>query len=297
MRPVMTITIHIGYTEGSLSRELSLPGGPEVGTSTPRKWWSHGWFMLCWGTVIGYVMLCSACQTAPITGRQQLILLSEAEETQTGLAAYQQVLKEERVSRNPQYNELVTQVGQRIATVANRPDYTWEFRVIDKNVANAFALPGGKVAVYTGLFPYTQTEAGLATVIGHEVAHALARHGAERMSQGLVAQIGLSALQVGLGNGDPEIVQGVALAYGVLGELLFNRSQESEADHIGLILMAKAGYDPREAVGLWKRMEASQHGAGPPEFLSTHPSGATRIKQIQQWLPEALQYYRGPGRP
>jgi predicted Zn-dependent protease len=293
----MTITMHIGYTEGSLSRELSLPGGPEVGTSTPRKWWSHGWPMLCWGTVIGYVMLCSACQTAPITGRQQLILLSEAEETQTGLAAYQQVLKEERVSRNPQYNELVTQVGQRIAAVANRPDYTWEFRVIDKNVANAFALPGGKVAVYTGLFPYTQTEAGLATVIGHEVAHALARHGAERMSQGLVAQIGLSALQVGLGNGDPGIVQGVALAYGVLGELPFNRSQESEADHIGLILMAKAGYDPHEAVRLWERMEASQHGAGPPEFLSTHPSGATRIKQIQQWLPEALQYYRGPGRP
>jgi predicted Zn-dependent protease len=244
--------------------------------------------MLC------YVMLCSACQTVPITGRQQLVLLSEAEENQLGLAAYQQVLKEERVSRDPRYNDLVTQVGQRIAAVANRPDYAWEFRVIDKNSANAFALPGGKVAVYTGLFPYTQTEAGLATVLGHEVAHALARHGAERVSQNMLAQIGLSALQIGLSNGDPGIVQGIALAYGVLGELPFNRSQESEADHIGLILMAKAGYDPREAIGLWQRMEAGQDGAGLPEFLSTHPSGATRIKQIQQWLPEALQYYRGP---
>jgi predicted Zn-dependent protease len=253
--------------------------------------------MLGWGIVIGYVMLCSACQTAPITGRQQLILLSEAEENQIGLAAYQQVLKEERVSGDPRYNDLVARVGQRIAAVANRPDYAWEFRVIDKNVANAFALPGGKVAVYTGLFPYTQTEAGLATVIGHEIAHALARHGAERMSQSLLAQVGLSALQIGLGSGDPGIVQGVALAYGVLGELPFDRRQESEADHIGLILMAKAGYDPREAIGFWERMEAGQRGARPPEFLSTHPSGATRIKQIQQWLPEALQYYRGPGRP
>ena len=214
-----------------------------------------------------------------------------------GLLAYHQILKEERVSRDPRYNDLVAQVGRRIAAVANRPDYAWGFRVIDKNVANAFALPGGKVAVYTGLFPYAQTEAGLATVLAHEVAHVLAHHGAERISQNMLAQIGLSALQVGLGNGDPGIVQGVALAYGILGELPFNRRQESEADHIGLILMAKAGYDPREAIGLWERMEAGQGGAGLPEFLSTHPSGETRIQQIQQWLPEALQYYQGPGRP
>ena len=113
-----------------------------MGTSTPRTWWSHGWFMLCWGTVIGYTMLCSACQTAPITGRQQLVLLSEAEENQIGLAAYQQVLKEKRVSRDPRYNDLVIQVGRRIAAVANRPDYAWEFRVIDKNVANALDQGG-----------------------------------------------------------------------------------------------------------------------------------------------------------
>ncbi|MBM3223327.1 MAG: M48 family metallopeptidase [Candidatus Tectomicrobia bacterium] len=237
-----------------------------------------------------------ACQTVPVTGRQQLILLSESEESQMGLSAYQQVLREERLSHDPRYNELVQRVGQRIAAVANRPDYAWEFRVIDKNIANAFALPGGKVAVYTGLFPYTRTEAGLAAVLAHEVAHALARHGGERVSQNMLAQIGMSALQIGLRNGDPLVLQGIALAYGLGVELPFNRSQESEADHIGLILMAQAGYDPHEAIGLWQRMEAGKRGAGPPEFLSTHPSGATRIQQLRQWLPEALQYYKGPGR-
>jgi len=241
-------------------------------------------------------MLSYACQTAPITGRQQLILLSEAEEGQMGALAYQQILREEPISRDARYNALVQQVGQRIAAVANRPDYAWEFRVIDKDVANAFALPGGKVAVYTGLFKFTQTEAGLAAVLGHEVAHALARHGAERVSQNMLAQIGLSALQIGLSNNDETIVQGVALAYGVGVALPFNRSQESEADRIGLILMAKAGYDPRAAIALWERMAAGQRGAGPPEFLSTHPSGTTRIRQLQQWMPEALQYYRGSGR-
>lgn len=239
----------------------------------------------------------SACQTVPLTGRSQLILLSEAEENKMGLTAYQQVLREERVSRDPRANELVTRVGQRIAAVANRPDYAWEFRVIDKNEANAFVLPGGKVAVYTGLFKYTQDEAGLAAVIGHEVAHALARHGAERVSQGMLAQVGMTALQVGLQNGDAGILQGIALAYGLGVELPFSRSQESEADRIGLILMAQAGYDPRAAIGLWERMSAGQRRGGTPEFLSTHPSGTTRIKQIQGWLPEALQYYQPASRP
>lgn len=231
------------------------------------------------------------CQTAPLTGRQQLILLSEAEETQMGLSAYQQVLQEEPISRDARHNALVTQVGQRIAAVADRPDYAWEFRVIEKNVANAFALPGGKVAVYTGLFKYTQNEAGLAAVLAHEVAHALARHGAERVSQNMLGQLTMTALQAGLRTGDSGIMQGIALAYGLGVELPFNRSQESEADHIGLILMAKAGYDPHEAIALWERMEAGQQSARPPEFLSTHPSASTRIAQLEQWLPEALRYY------
>jgi predicted Zn-dependent protease len=241
------------------------------------------------------MMVLYACQTAPITGRQQLILVSSAEENQMGVTAYQQVLREETVSTDRRVNALVTGVGQRIAAVADQPDFAWEFRVIDKNVANAFALPGGKVAVYTGILPYTQTAEGLAVVMGHEVAHALARHGAERMSQTLLAQVGLTAVQVGLGNSDPAIMKGVGLAYGVGVELPFNRKQESEADHIGLILMAKAGYDPRTAIPFWQRMAAGQ-GQGSPEFLSTHPSGETRLKQLQEWMPEALRHYHRSSR-
>ncbi|MGE3537748.1 MAG: M48 family metallopeptidase [Candidatus Tectimicrobiota bacterium] len=208
-----------------------------------------------------------------------------------GLSAYRQVLGEERLSRDARYNALVTQVGQRIAAVANRPDYAWEFRVIEKDSANAFALPGGKVAVYTGLFKYTHNEAGLATVLAHEVAHALARHGAERVSQNMLGQLTLGALQAGVQSGDGIIMQGVRLAYGLGVALPFNRSQELEADHIGLILMAQAGYDPHEAIALWERMAADQRGAGPPEFLSTHPAESSRIQQLERWLPEALQHY------
>jgi predicted Zn-dependent protease len=234
-----------------------------------------------------------ACQTAPITGRQQLMLVSSDDENRLGIEAYEKVLQEEKVSHDPQLNALVQRVGERIAAVVDRPDFAWEFHVIDKDVANAFALPGGKVAVYTGILNYTQTETGLAVVIGHEVAHALARHGGERMSRSMIAQLGLSAVQIGLSTNDPTILQGIALAYGVGVELPFDRGQESEADHIGLIVMAKAGYDPHEAISFWERMSSGQHGKGAPEFLSTHPSGDTRIKQLRQWLPEALQYYGG----
>jgi predicted Zn-dependent protease len=233
-----------------------------------------------------------ACETVPITGRQQLILMSAAEENHMGITAYDQVLKGERESRDPQLHAMVTRVGQHIAMVAERPDYAWEFRVIEKDMANAFALPGGKVAVYTGIFKYTQTDAGLAVVMGHEVAHALARHGGERMSRSMIAQLGLTAVQIGLGASNPAIVEGIGLAYGIGVELPFDRSQESEADHIGLILMAKAGYDPHEAIPFWERMASGQKGQAPPEFLSTHPSGTTRIAQLQQWMPEALRYYK-----
>ena len=232
-----------------------------------------------------------ACATAPITGRQQFILVSEPEEQQLGLTAYREILSKEKMSGDRRANALVQRVGKRIAAVANRPDYQWEFRVIDKDQANAFALPGGKVAVYTGILKYTKTEAGLAVVMGHEVAHALARHGAERMSRSTAANavIGVGAAVAGAPS--PVVMQAVSLAYGVGLELPFGRGQESEADHIGLILMAKAGYDPREAIPFWQRMSAGK-GGGPPEFLSTHPSGQTRIQQLQEWMPEALQHYR-----
>lgn len=257
-------------------------------TSRKRVSWYR---VILGGGLLLCMMVLSACQTVPVTERQQLILLSAEEETRMGLSAYEQILKEEKLSQDPQVNAMVRRVGQRIAEVANRPDFQWEFRVIEKDVANAFALPGGKVAVYTGILKYTQTEAGLAVVMGHEVAHALARHGGERMSRSMLAQFGLTLGQVALGGSNPGVMQAVTAAYGIGVQLPFDRSQESEADRIGLILMAKAGYDPNEAVPFWQRMSSGKTGNAPPEFLSTHPSGTTRIRQLQQWMPEALQHY------
>lgn len=241
----------------------------------------------------------AACATTPYTNRSQLMVVSQGEEAKLGAQAYQQVLSESKIEKDPRVNEIVRRIGQRIATAANRPDYHWEFVVIDDpKTVNAFALPGGKVAVYTGMFPVAQTETGLATVMGHEVAHALARHGAERMSQ----QMGMQALGTGIAvalgaSGAGNVTQSVAMqAFGLgaqVGVLLpFSRSQESEADHIGLILMSQAGYDPSEAVAFWERMEQSSGGKGPSEYLSTHPSHGTRVKQIEGWLPEAETYYK-----
>jgi predicted Zn-dependent protease len=249
--------------------------------------------VIWWGIALGCALGLLACQTVPITGREQLILFSLDDENRLGIEAYQKILQQEKVSRDPQLNALVRRVGERIAAVVNRPDFAWEFHVIDKDVANAFALPGGKVAVYTGILKYTQSETGLAVVIGHEMAHALARHGGERMSRSMIAQLGLAAVQIGLNTNDPVVLQGIGLAYGVGVELPFDRSQEAEADRIGLILMAKAGYDPRAAIPFWERMSSEKQGTGPPEFLSTHPSGRTRVTQLRQWMPEALQYYHG----
>ena len=233
-----------------------------------------------------------ACETVPVTGRSQLLLVSEGEETKMGIDAYQGILKKSKVSSDPRLNEQVTRVGQRIAAATARNDYQWEFKVLEDTQANAFCLPGGKVAVYTGLLPVAQTTGGLAVVLGHEIGHVVARHGAERMSQGLVAQVGGSLLSAVMGGGPNASM--VLAAYGLgaqVGVLLpFSRTQESEADHIGLILMAKAGYDPRAAVAFWERME-KQGGGKTPEFLSTHPSHGTREQQVQAWMPEALRYY------
>jgi predicted Zn-dependent protease len=247
--------------------------------------------------MIALALVIVACATAPYTKRTQLILISEGEETQLGAAAYQEALQQGRVISDPEVNAVVRRVGERIARAADKPNYQWEFKVIDDpQQVNAFALPGGKVAVYTGLFPVAQDEAGLAVVMGHEVAHALARHGAERMSQGLAAQIAGTGLAVAMGGSDPVTRNAVMGAFGLgaqYGVLMpFGRGQESEADHIGLILMAKAGYDPEAAVGLWQRMEASAGGQGPPEYLSTHPAYGTRQSQIAAWIPEARTYYQ-----
>jgi predicted Zn-dependent protease len=207
------------------------------------------------------------------------------------------VLRKAKLSTDPALNEKVGRVGTRIAEATGRKDLQWEFKVIEDQQANAFALPGGKVAVYTGILPITRDDAGLAAVLGHEVAHAIARHGAERLSQDLLVQVGLAGTMTALSNRDPKTVQSVGALLGAgasVGLLLpWGRGQESEADHLGLIYMAKAGYDPHAARDLWVRMAEASKGSGkPPEFLSTHPSEATRIKQIEGWLPEAMQYYR-----
>jgi len=241
------------------------------------------------------------CATAPITGRQQFILIPQSQEIALGLKSYQEILSQSKLSEDKETVDMVNRVGWRIARVTSRDyaiakDYAWEFNVIDdEKTPNAFALPGGKIAVYTGILKYTQNEAGLATVMAHEVGHALARHGAERMSHYLLAQLGQVALNVAMHDQSPEVLAAVNVGYGVgttVGVLLpFSRVEESEADHIGLILMAKAGYNPREAVLFWERM-AKAGGKKPPVFLSTHPADEKRIAQIKAWLPEALTYYQ-----
>ena len=237
-------------------------------------------------------LLAVACETVPVTGRSQLNLLSEDEETKLGTEAYAQVISKSKVSRDPVPSEMVRRVGSRIAAVSGG-NRQWEYTLIDDPTqANAFALPGGKIAVYSGILPITRDDAGLAAVLGHEVAHVTARHSGERMSQQIAAQTGLGVIGSILG-ASPQTTEtlGGVVVSGLM--LPFGRRQESEADHIGLVYMAKAGYDPRAARELWLRMaEASKGRSRPPEFLWTHPSEETRIKQIEGWLPEALQYYK-----
>jgi predicted Zn-dependent protease len=238
---------------------------------------------------IGLVLAVAACQQAPVTGRQQLILLPESQDAQMGLEAYQEIKQESRISRDPELNRRVQEVGRRIAAVSPHPEWDWEFTVFDNDEPNAFALPGGKVGVHTGLFRVAQNDDQLAAVMGHEVAHAIARHGAERMSQGLLAQ-GLGAVAVG-GGIDPQIVQ-IAAQAATLGVILpYSRTQEAEADHIGLLYMAAAGYDPREAITLWQNFD-KLGGDRPPEFLSTHPAPGSRIDNLQELMPEAMEVYQ-----
>ena len=199
----------------------------------------------------------TGCYRAPGTARDQLIFFSEEKELQFGLSAFREVLRSAPLSDNAEVNDLVHRVGRKIAEAANKPEYQWEFAVIqDDKMVNAFALPGGKVAIFTGILKTTKDDAGLATVMGHEVAHALQRHGVERMSRSILDQIAqLGALGAAVfGQTNAGAIQGLLGAYGVNVSLPFNRKQESEADYIGLRLMAQAGYDPREAVPFWERM-------------------------------------------
>jgi len=239
------------------------------------------------------------CRTSEYTGRRQLLLVDEKTEAQLGQQAYQQALAEQGVSRNPTLVDPVRRVGQRLAAAASKPDYKWEFNVIESDTVNAWCLPGGKIAFYTGIYPVLQDEAGMAFVMGHEIAHALLRHGGERMSQNLAAQLGGTLLGSFVGIKYPEQQKLVMAAYGMgvgLGVLLpYSRKHESEADAVGLELMAKAGYDPRAGVEVWKRM-AQFNPKQPPEFMSTHPSHETRIRDLEERMPQAVAIYDGAPR-
>jgi predicted Zn-dependent protease len=250
------------------------------------------WILLLAGFIIG-------CATVPETGRYQLNLLTADEEYKLGLSSFEDIKKNTPICKDPAINALVQKVGKRIAAVANLPNAQWEFVVFESKEANAFCLPGGKVGVYTGILPITKNEAGLATVIGHEVAHAVARHGAERVSQALLIQTGSSVLSRSISGYDPRVQSALMLAYGIgttVGvELPYSRMQESEADHIGLLYMARAGYDPREAIAFWQRFSEfnkSQGGSNVPSFLRTHPLDEKRIEQLKAWLPEAMAQYK-----
>jgi len=260
--------------------------------------------------IFGIVMLVAVawgCAQVPITGRRSLHLVPESELLTLSLQQYNEVLQKSKLSTDNQKVAMVRRVGNRVAKAAESflaetghkdliKDFQWQFNLIeDDETANAWVMPGGKAAVYTGILPFTKDETGLAVVLGHEVGHALANHGNERMSQELLASMGGMALSVALSS-QPQMTQELAMAaFGAgasVGVLLpYSRLQESEADHIGLILMARAGYDPREALPFWQRMNASP-GSRPPELLSTHPAPETRIANIQALIPEAMAYYR-----
>jgi predicted Zn-dependent protease len=240
-------------------------------------------------------LLWSGCSTVPVTGRSQLNLMAPEQEMQLGLASFNKLKKETPISKDAATAALVEKVGRRIAKVANAdmPNAQWEFVVFQSDEANAFCLPGGKVGVYTGILPITRDESGLATVLGHEIAHAVARHGGERMSEAMLMEFGSSALGTTLSSVDPRAQTAALLAYGVTSkvgvELPHSRNQESEADQIGLIYMARAGYDPEAAVAFWQRFAEvnKAQGSTVPAFLRTHPTDQTRIQQIRQWIPRA----------
>jgi predicted Zn-dependent protease len=257
-----------------------------------------------------------ACTKVPLTGRKQLLMVGDSEMNAMAFTSYQQFLDTSKVMpMNTMQTQMVKRVGEKIALAAQSyfesvnqanylESYKWQTELVQSKEVNAWCMPGGKMVVYTGILPITQTEEGLAVVMGHEVSHAIAKHGAERMSEGLLAQGLMQAGQIGLGialQNKPQQTQALYNSlFGIVGAggyqygraLPHGRTQESEADHLGLIFMSIAGYNPQAAVPFWQRMAEKSGGQKPPEFLSTHPSDETRIRQITEWMPEALTYYQ-----
>lgn len=244
--------------------------------------------------------LLQGCTTVPITGRSQVNLVPQGQEMQLGLSSFEQLKKETPIDRDPRLNAMLKRVGQQIASAASNdmPNAQWEFVLFDSKEANAFCLPGGKVGVFRGILPITKDESGLATVIGHEVAHAVARHGGERMSHAMLAQGGGQVANTVVSAYDPKLQSAAMLAYGAISkvgfELPFSRKQETEADHMGLIYMARAGYDPQHAVDFWQRFAQyndQRGGQGVPAWLRTHPMDATRVQQLQKLMPQAQREF------
>lgn len=253
------------------------------------------------------ILILAACATVPITGRSQLSLIPAGQLQSLSYQQYSEVLQTNPLSRDAEATAMVKRVGRRIQAAVEQymadqgladhlKGYAWEFSLIESDQVNAWCMPGGKVAFYTGILPLCQDEAGVAVVMGHEIAHAVAGHGGERMSQGLVSQLGGMALNKALSS-KPEQTRALAMTAFAVGSqygamLPFSRLHEREADHMGLIFMAMAGYDPRVAPVFWQRMSAGG-GAKPPEFMSTHPSDATRVRKLNEAMPEALRHYEG----
>jgi len=255
--------------------------------------------------VFGLLLSLPSCSNVPITGRKQLNLVPDSMMNSMSFQNYREFLSQNKLSNNAEQTQLVKRVGVRIQQAVEKyarqhdislKGYEWEFNLVEDPAVNAWCMPGGKVVVYTGLLPVARDDAGLAVVMGHEIAHALAKHGSERMSQGLLVEMGGMAFSQALKSRPAQTQElfkksyGVGTQYGVL--LPYSRTHEKEADHLGLIFMAMAGYDPQTAVDFWQRMSDQKKGSAPPEILSTHPSDETRIKKIKELLPEAMKYYQ-----
>jgi predicted Zn-dependent protease len=262
-------------------------------------------------TLVTYCLLLTllvfSCKKVAVTGRRQIILVPSGEMQSMSYSNYKQFLSEHKLSTNQEQTDMVKRCGGRIQKAVETymkdkglskqlEGFKWEFNLVEDPTVNAWCMPGGKVVVYTGIMPVVKDETGLAVVLGHEIAHAIANHGDERMSQGLIQQMGGVAMSVALRNKPAETQALFNTAYGagsnVAVMLPFSRLHESEADQMGLVFMAMAGYDPREAVTFWQRMSAQSGGGKPPEILSTHPSDDTRIKDLNKHMPEAMKYYK-----
>jgi predicted Zn-dependent protease len=258
--------------------------------------------------IIFLFLVIYGCSQVPVTGRKQMAWVPSGQLFELSFQNYSQTLKETPLSKNAAQTKMLKDVGRNIQKAVEEymssigkskalEGYVWEFNLLEGDIVNAWAMPGGKVAFYEGIMPICRDETGIAVVMGHEIAHAVADHGNERLTHGLIQQGLGTALMVAMQN-EPQVTQQLAMsAFGVgstvFGILPYSRLHESEADHLGLIFMAMAGYDPQAAPEFWKRMAASSSGgAKPPEFLSTHPADETRIANLNKWMPEAMKYYK-----